>query len=376
MSERETDFGALEAEVNRLQSELSAALARAEAAESEVLRLREYHDLPKAERAVVVAVAAERERCAIVALADVTPNRPAAGLSEWQRGYAQGREDAALAVRTNPYRPPARSEGTQRTGSRVDGDAPAAIGPSAPADPPEREIPAAPSKQESPWNSEATHRCKVCGALWWEGDVPPVGLSWSLRSQTCGRCCDNGLMGEQIEPLHVYAAQLRAERDSARKECEALAEKCGEKDRLRVVAESERDEARKERDEANAAVKYAQSAIDSYCASENAMRAERDELKARLAAMVATERTRWGNVRVALDDAGLGAYHDCANAVRALRAERDRLAREMRAAIVELEHCRDQDVRTTRERVNAMHDSVQRVIAALTRALEKGQSNG
>jgi hypothetical protein len=52
-----------------------------------------------------------------------------------------------------------------------------------------------------PLNDPATHRCKVCGALWWRGYVHPVGESWSLRSPTCGKCCDNEVMGDQIEPL-------------------------------------------------------------------------------------------------------------------------------------------------------------------------------
>lgn len=54
----------------------------------------------------------------------------------------------------------------------------------------------------APPNYPPTHRCKICGATWWLGQVPNVeGLSWSLRSKTCGPCCDNVTMGEQIEPL-------------------------------------------------------------------------------------------------------------------------------------------------------------------------------
>lgn len=53
-------------------------------------------------------------------------------------------------------------------------------------------------------NDPPTHRCKVCGALWWCG-VIDNGVerfpSWSLRSPSCGPCCDNVAMGTQIEPL-------------------------------------------------------------------------------------------------------------------------------------------------------------------------------
>lgn len=42
-----------------------------------------------------------------------------------------------------------------------------------------------------------THRCKVCGAYWIE--YPD---SWSLFSITCGKCCDNVAMGDQIEALN------------------------------------------------------------------------------------------------------------------------------------------------------------------------------
>ena len=46
-----------------------------------------------------------------------------------------------------------------------------------------------------------THRCKVCGALWKEWDDG----SWSLRSERCGSCCDNEVMGNQIEPLPKFS---------------------------------------------------------------------------------------------------------------------------------------------------------------------------
>jgi hypothetical protein len=64
------------------------------------------------------------------------------------------------------------------------------------------------------WKSEdATHRCKVCGALWrlckgepdkyrdLPADYPLSHDSWSLVSPTCGKCCDNVAMGDQIEYL-------------------------------------------------------------------------------------------------------------------------------------------------------------------------------
>jgi hypothetical protein len=45
----------------------------------------------------------------------------------------------------------------------------------------------------------ATHRCKVCGALW-----ICFSDSWSLASQKCGPCCDNQPMDAQIEAVGVY----------------------------------------------------------------------------------------------------------------------------------------------------------------------------
>lgn len=51
-----------------------------------------------------------------------------------------------------------------------------------------------------PLRPPATHRCTVCGAHWIhhldEG-------SWSLHSETCGACCDNAPMGEQIVPIET-----------------------------------------------------------------------------------------------------------------------------------------------------------------------------
>ncbi len=55
-----------------------------------------------------------------------------------------------------------------------------------------------------------THRCKVCGALWlrhpaepekYPGSHPFHQASWSLLSTSCGECCDNVVMGDQIETL-------------------------------------------------------------------------------------------------------------------------------------------------------------------------------
>ena len=61
------------------------------------------------------------------------------------------------------------------------------------------------------WRSQreqcATHRCKVCKALWIHyapGEVTPTA-SWSLASATCGKCCDNVAMGEQIEAIGLTA---------------------------------------------------------------------------------------------------------------------------------------------------------------------------
>lgn len=48
----------------------------------------------------------------------------------------------------------------------------------------------------------ATHRCKICGALW---RLIPADVNWkatwSLVSKTAGKCCDNVAMGDQIEEL-------------------------------------------------------------------------------------------------------------------------------------------------------------------------------
>jgi hypothetical protein len=49
--------------------------------------------------------------------------------------------------------------------------------------------------------ARATHRCKVCAALW----VRHPDGSWSLCSDTCGKCCDVAAMGSQIEPIGITA---------------------------------------------------------------------------------------------------------------------------------------------------------------------------
>lgn len=58
------------------------------------------------------------------------------------------------------------------------------------------------------WRGWGTHRCKVCGAIWrrWTADEQPPEGGWTLYSSTCGKCCDNVEMGDQIEDL----AELRA----------------------------------------------------------------------------------------------------------------------------------------------------------------------
>lgn len=47
-----------------------------------------------------------------------------------------------------------------------------------------------------------THRCKICSALWRNHQDG----TWSLCSSTCGQCCDNAPMGEQIEALYAVAS--------------------------------------------------------------------------------------------------------------------------------------------------------------------------
>lgn len=65
-----------------------------------------------------------------------------------------------------------------------------------------------------PWRdyllNKATHRCKVCGALWRLNPADPENYppphpfalpTWSLVSPNCGKCCDNVAMGGQLEEL-------------------------------------------------------------------------------------------------------------------------------------------------------------------------------
>lgn len=50
-----------------------------------------------------------------------------------------------------------------------------------------------------------THRCKRCGAMWILGARNGENY-WSLFSRHCGPCCDNAVMGDQIERLPVTGA--------------------------------------------------------------------------------------------------------------------------------------------------------------------------
>lgn len=52
-----------------------------------------------------------------------------------------------------------------------------------------------------------THRCIHCGALWRQCDDG----SWNLRVLHAGQCCDNALMGEQIQPLCAAAPDAQDE---------------------------------------------------------------------------------------------------------------------------------------------------------------------
>lgn len=50
-----------------------------------------------------------------------------------------------------------------------------------------------------------THHCKVCGALWrfWRAEETNGAYrdSWCMSSASCGECCDQAVMAEQIEPV-------------------------------------------------------------------------------------------------------------------------------------------------------------------------------
>lgn len=69
--------------------------------------------------------------------------------------------------------------------------------------------------------SDATHICAQCGALWrWVPD-DGSGAAWSLKSPTCGACCDNAEMGLQIIPL-ADADGIAAELEMTREDAAAL----------------------------------------------------------------------------------------------------------------------------------------------------------
>lgn len=44
-----------------------------------------------------------------------------------------------------------------------------------------------------------THKCRECGALWKKHDFPEE--SWQCVTPNPGKCCDNAIMGKQIESL-------------------------------------------------------------------------------------------------------------------------------------------------------------------------------
>lgn len=49
--------------------------------------------------------------------------------------------------------------------------------------------------------AEPTHRCKVCGAQWRKFQDAEYEWNWNLCSKQAGQCCDNVLMGDQIEAV-------------------------------------------------------------------------------------------------------------------------------------------------------------------------------
>ncbi len=77
---------------------------------------------------------------------------------------------------------------------------------------------------------QATHRCKTCGALWAyhapERNYQTIA-SWSLKSDSCGECCDNKEMGEQIETLGEYAVRIEARCKELEEEKEFMISKVG-----------------------------------------------------------------------------------------------------------------------------------------------------
>lgn len=61
-----------------------------------------------------------------------------------------------------------------------------------------------------------THKCTVCGALWrfWPArdTIRSEQDTWSLRSPTCGPCCDNAPMRDQIVPATMADIQQELRR--------------------------------------------------------------------------------------------------------------------------------------------------------------------
>jgi hypothetical protein len=57
---------------------------------------------------------------------------------------------------------------------------------------------------------DPTHKCTICGAYWklYKGCLNNYIYDdfWSLISPTCGDCCDNVDMGDQIIPITFSSA--------------------------------------------------------------------------------------------------------------------------------------------------------------------------
>lgn len=63
----------------------------------------------------------------------------------------------------------------------------------------------------------ATHYCNKCGALWRllsAEELPALGGGWTLVSKTCGRCCDNEVMGAQIVALTLSPRAVEGAREA------------------------------------------------------------------------------------------------------------------------------------------------------------------
>jgi len=52
-----------------------------------------------------------------------------------------------------------------------------------------------------PWRPNDLTRCCQCGALWWWSAIPGMGLRWSLRTPSAGKCCESGIAMEQYLDL-------------------------------------------------------------------------------------------------------------------------------------------------------------------------------